>query len=376
MNIITAIVILLFVYPIQAQTNTYNIEKANAWEDLQTYLPEAKMAGTSVLVSLLPPSECPPRNPSGNYSEPYQLDYVTWAKKIAELSLRYSNLKGYGIKNLQENLDLGYLTQNYINNVKAAGTAINPKLQFIIQDNSTNYYVDKNAKGNGSGSSWTNAAIKLSALNWANIGKEPNDTVYISGGKDSTVYGQDSLVAKCTYEVIITNAKESGYNGKVIISSSTPHTKFPIGFTFCINNSTNLKFVNLTFKWEQIGLKPPFYGVFVVYPRASNYISFDKCHIQSNGEACCIGNSNASHMTYTNNFIETLHNDYSGYNQQDGIDFDGGLGDNKIIGNKIILRGIDPIAHKDFIQFGQFMGNNAKYTTIIANNFLLVDRIQ
>ena len=51
-NLFTVIVILLFVYPIQAQTTTYNIDKANAWEDLQTYLPEAKMNGTSVYVSL------------------------------------------------------------------------------------------------------------------------------------------------------------------------------------------------------------------------------------------------------------------------------------------------------------------------------------
>ena len=100
----TVIVILLFVSPIKAQTNIWKIDKANAWENLQSYLPEAKMAGTSVTVELLPPSECPPINPNGNYSEPYQLDFVTWAKKIAELSLRYSNLKGYGIKNLQENI--------------------------------------------------------------------------------------------------------------------------------------------------------------------------------------------------------------------------------------------------------------------------------
>ena len=97
----TVIFILLFVYPIHAQTTTYNIDKANAWEDLQTYLPEAKMNGTSVYVSLLPPSECPPINPTGVYSEPYELDFINWAKEIAKLSLRYSNLKGYGIKNLQ-----------------------------------------------------------------------------------------------------------------------------------------------------------------------------------------------------------------------------------------------------------------------------------
>ena len=112
----------------------------------------------------MPPSECPPINPTGNYSEPYRLDFITWAQEIAKLSLRYSNLKGYGIKNLQKDIDLGNLSQTYVNNVKAAGTAINPKLQFISIEPPPSYnlwYVDKDAKGNGNGTSWTNAANTL-----------------------------------------------------------------------------------------------------------------------------------------------------------------------------------------------------------------------
>ncbi len=138
--------------------------------DLQSYLPEAKMSGTSVNIELLPPSECPPINPNGVYSEPYRLDFTTWAQEIAKLSLRYSNLKGYGIENLQQNIDQGYLSQTYVNNVKAAGQAINPKLQFVSFEpkNYNLWYVDRDAKGNGDGTSWENAAsfliyIKLEA---------------------------------------------------------------------------------------------------------------------------------------------------------------------------------------------------------------------
>ncbi len=52
-------------------------------------------------------------------------------KKSQNYLLRYSNLKGYGIENLQHDISQGYLSQTYVNSVKSAGTSINPKLQFI-----------------------------------------------------------------------------------------------------------------------------------------------------------------------------------------------------------------------------------------------------
>ncbi len=42
------------------------------------------------------------------------------------------------------------------------------------------FYVDKDAKGNGNGSSWTNASKTVSGLNWSYIKTE--DTIYVSGG--------------------------------------------------------------------------------------------------------------------------------------------------------------------------------------------------
>ncbi len=124
----------LIQYLISSGQTTYmwEIEEDSAWSDLHVLLPLAKFEGIQIYVSLLPPSLSPPICQSCNYSEPYELDYITWAREIAALSLSYSNFKGYTIKNLQENLDLGYLTPSYINSMIDAGLLINENLQFVF----------------------------------------------------------------------------------------------------------------------------------------------------------------------------------------------------------------------------------------------------
>ena len=117
-------------------TYTWQISGSSSWQDLQNYLPKAKINGIPILISLLPPSECPPINPNGNYSEPFRLDFITWAREIAKLSLRYSNLKGFTIEDLQVNLSQGYLTQSYIDKINVEVTSINPKLKFNLSDSS------------------------------------------------------------------------------------------------------------------------------------------------------------------------------------------------------------------------------------------------
>ena len=48
------------------------------------------------------------------------------------------------------------------------------------------YYVDKNASGQNNGTSWANAWQSFSDINWNSI--QPGNTIYISGGTDSTIY--------------------------------------------------------------------------------------------------------------------------------------------------------------------------------------------
>lgn len=83
---------------------------------------------------------------------------------------------------------------------------------------SSNYYVDKNASGNNSGTSWVDAWETFSAISWENI--KPGDVIYISGDNDSLVYNEklDILVSGTSGNPItITSGIDNGHSGKVII---------------------------------------------------------------------------------------------------------------------------------------------------------------
>lgn len=198
---------------------TWLISGQNSWEDLQNFLPNAKISGITVTVSLLPPSKCPPIDPSGSYSEPYRLNYVAWAQAIAKLSLRYSNLKEFTIQSLQQNINLGYLKQITIDSINVVVSSTNPRLNFNIIPSNL-FYVDKFAKGNGNGSSWANAANKVATLNWSLI--KAGDTIYVSGGTDSTVYTsmlEPKASGTMNKKIVITKGKDIDHNGKVIFNT-------------------------------------------------------------------------------------------------------------------------------------------------------------
>ena len=92
----------------------------------------------------------PPTNASS--SQPFGLDFISWAKEIANLSLRYSNLQGYQIEDFQENVNLGFFNQNYIDSISIKGISINPKLKFVNAGKLHHtFYVDRDAYGNGNG---------------------------------------------------------------------------------------------------------------------------------------------------------------------------------------------------------------------------------
>src|ERR1035438_3033612 len=176
-----SLILFVFIPPINAVTKLIPISEPNDWTGIIDALSKAKMTGQSIWISLLPPSQTPPICPTNNYSEPYRLDFISWAKEIANLSLRYSNLTGYTIEDLQENLNLGYIRQTYIDSMIVTSKSINTRLQFITTLPNI-YYIGKNATGNGSGSSWTNKQI-YSSFDWKKV--EGGDTVYIDGGTRS-----------------------------------------------------------------------------------------------------------------------------------------------------------------------------------------------
>jgi len=81
----------------------------------------------------------------------------------------------------------------------------------------TDHYVDANASGQNNGTNWNDAWESFSSINWGSV--NPGDVVYVSGGTDSTVYGNLSIGASGTEgnPITIRNSYETGHNGRVII---------------------------------------------------------------------------------------------------------------------------------------------------------------
>ncbi|HOB74759.1 MAG TPA: hypothetical protein PKG54_09550 [Phycisphaerae bacterium] len=112
------------------KANTYNWliwHQPTDWEDLQKFLPLAREAGIRVWVTLVPPSESPPRTRA--YSEPFRLDYQKWAVEIARLSLREPNLVAWSIDDFLHNTDV--FSPKKLRPIITAAREINPKLAFV-----------------------------------------------------------------------------------------------------------------------------------------------------------------------------------------------------------------------------------------------------
>jgi len=236
-------------------------------------------------------------------------------------------------------------------------------LLLVSSVSAANWYVDNQATGTGLGTSWGNAALKVSSLDWTKI--KGGDTVYISGGTVSKIYQKDQIKDKTISGgiVSVTKGKDSGHNGEVIYSATD--TAGPLtNVAFRIYNANNIKVTGLTIMWDTYSdAATERFGVVIV---ESENIQIDNCHIISNGRANGITVSLSDHISITNNIIEVLDNDY--LNNQDGIQISNGAGGNTITGNKIIMRGTRAGPHKDIIQTWE-VGSDNNYETIIANNF-------
>ena len=338
----------------------WSINQNNSWEDLHLFLPKAKIAGITVSINLMPPSKTPPISPTGNYSEPYQLDFISWAKEIANLSLRYSNLIGFGIEDFQENVNLNYLVQSLIDSIYFVGTTINPKLKFFNAGTLHHvFYVDKYATGNSNGTSWKNAAHSISTLNWNNIGNIEGDTIYISGGTDSTTYDYTYLSnKKPPYQVVITKGRDAGHNGDVYFSNTTNVTCFNIG------NCQNIKLTNLYFTSTHSNMD------MVRLNGGGTQNTIDNCHIISYGNGTGIFFNIESRDTISNNYIEIKNNNLD--STQDCIWIGYGTGGHVILGNTLISHGHFGTYHPDLIQiYGE--GSTESLQMIISDNLMIMD---
>lgn len=114
----------------EIKANTYNwlVWRAETdWDDLQKFLPLAQKAKIRVWVSLVPPSESPPK--AKQYSEPFRLDYEKWASEIAKLSTREPALVAWSIDDFAHNLKV--YTPEKMRAIQKAAHDVNPRLAFV-----------------------------------------------------------------------------------------------------------------------------------------------------------------------------------------------------------------------------------------------------
>lgn len=115
----------------EVHANTYNwliSHSEHDWDDLRSFLPIAREHHIRVWVTLLPPSESPPK--SKHFSEPFRLDFEKWAAELAALSARQPALVAWSVDDFAYNLKSAF-TPEKMRAVIAAQRKNNPKLAFV-----------------------------------------------------------------------------------------------------------------------------------------------------------------------------------------------------------------------------------------------------
>jgi len=231
----------------------------------------------------------------------------------------------------------------------------------------TNWYVDNQATGTGSGVNWANAATAVHRLPWSSV--NAGDTVHISGGSVSKTYSKDYINNKKVTGgiVTVTKGKDAGHNGDVIFQQTSPvAVNGWERYTFSVHSSENIKLTGLTFI---TAVNDDEEGRFIVgfSNGFNNWI--DNCHVISNGNGVPVYFDHETKLKITNNILETLPNTFLW--GQDIINGGGGGGGHTITGNILIGRGsvYSDYAHKDMIQMGGGEGLSNNYVMTIANNF-------
>ena len=92
-------------------------------------------------------------------------------------------------------------------------------LPFLLT--ATNWHVDNTASGGNDGTSWTDSWESFADISWASL--SASDTLFISGGTDSTIYNESLDIQESGSSgspIIVIIGQSSPHNGKVVITGS------------------------------------------------------------------------------------------------------------------------------------------------------------
>lgn len=259
------------------------------------------------------------------------------------------------------------------------------------------WYVDRDATGANTGRSWADAWTYLDSSSWAgNKGINwdvisAGDTIYVSGGTDSTVYvpntyygfwirGEDN--APHTFAngnpVVIAPAWQSGHNGTVYFAARVSNRPVLLR----VYNHSNIKFTGLNFiddRSTSSDLNSLIHIGNADYGDSDSLIFFENCNFLSKGFGGLIFLSGTK-VTIKNCLLDYVENDE--VHDCDPFGISNGRGGHTIDGNKIIMRNgnVGTDAHRDGIQMSNF-GNPAwgyieKLPVTISNNLIIDTRAE
>jgi hypothetical protein len=224
------------------------------------------------------------------------------------------------------------------------------------------YYVDKNASGKNNGTSWEDAWESFSDIDWGSI--QPGDIIYVSGGKDSTIYYEQLTIRNsgtAAKPITIIAGKYSpsptGHSGRVIIDGGAQARAQSI----YIQNVNYITVKGFECRGGTKGVHIEDYVNVVVLDSLTIYDWYDLAGVFTNGavpysvDSVTIRNCNIISFDYIEGQTDGIYSQYSA---------------NTVIHNNYIrIKNQQPTAHVDCIQAHRSNG------FVIYNNILISDSV-
>ncbi|OGU68473.1 MAG: hypothetical protein A2W30_00600 [Ignavibacteria bacterium RBG_16_36_9] len=268
---------------------------------------------------------------------------------------------------------------------------ISSLLLFFTVNAQNIWYVDANATGSNTGRSWTDAWNYFDSSSWAGNGGinwdiiQPGDTIYVSGGSDSTLYtapGSTSTIwirpdVYYTFAsgdpVVIANAYQTGHSGNVYLGARSSGQSW----IFRMMGVSNVELNGLTFIHNAGSLDALIQIGGGDLGDVDSLQFLKDCHVISPGQTEGLYLS-GSKITIENCVIEILENSLG--NSQDPVGISTGRGGHTFNNNLIVYRNDNTTtqAHRDILQWSNFgiPARNETVVNTISNNVIIDTKAQ